>query len=100
MVRNNRFGCYGAPEEGEFHGFPRTQDSYRARSGRMQSSPEDYGLKIPPFNDKEDWKVWINHFKAIADRRGWSEEVKLDNLLPKLQGKAGVLYLLNFQRTS
>ena len=41
------------------------------------------------FNGKEDWKVWINRFEAIAERRYWNEETKLDNLLPKLQGKAG-----------
>ena len=44
---------------------------------------------MPPFNGKEDWKVWINRFEAIAERRNWSDENKLDNLLPKLQGRAG-----------
>ena len=44
---------------------------------------------MPPYNGKEEWKVWINRFEAIADRRNWSEEVKLDSLLPKLQGQAG-----------
>ena len=44
---------------------------------------------MPPFNGKEDWKVWINRFEAIAERRNWSDETKLDNLLPKLQGRAG-----------
>ena len=75
----------------EAHGsnsVPRDQDGYRARSGRRFSSPETYGWKMPPYNGKEEWKVWINRFEAIADRRNWSEEVKLDNLLPKLQGKA------------
>ena len=68
---------------------PRSQDGYRARSGRRLSSPETYGWKMPPYNGKEEWKIWINRFEAIADRRNWSEEVKLDNLLPKLQDKAG-----------
>ena len=68
---------------------PRAQDGYKAWSGRRFSSPETYGWKMPPYNGKEEWKVWINRFEAIADRRNWSEEVKLDNLLPKLQGKAG-----------
>ena len=45
-------------------------------------------MKIPPFNGKEDWNIWINRFEAIADRRKWSEGAKLDNLLPKRQGKA------------
>ena len=33
--------------------------------------------------------MWVNHFEAVADRRQWDEEAKLDHLLPKLQGKAG-----------
>lgn len=33
--------------------------------------------------------MWINRFEAIAARKKWSEDVKLENLLPKLQGKAG-----------
>ena len=59
---------------------------YRSETDR---NSEWYGLKIPPFNGKEDWKTWINRFEAIADRRRWDEESRLDNILPKLQGKAG-----------
>ena len=67
----------------------RNQSYQRPHRSKRQSSPEYFGLKLPPFNGKEDWRVWINRFEAIAERRGWSEETKLDNLLPKLQGKAG-----------
>ena len=74
---------------GESQVFPRGQNNYRLGGSRSQSSSECYGLKIPPFNGKEDWKVWINRFEAIAERRHWNEETKLDNLLPQLQGKAG-----------
>ena len=88
-IRGDDFEYERMPEAGEPHSFSRTQDSYRTRSGRRQSSPENCGWKIPPYNGKKEWKVWINRFEAIADRRTWSEEVKLDNLLPKLQGKAG-----------
>ena len=42
-----------------------------------------------PGRSLEDWKTWINRFEAIADRRHWDEESRLDNILPKLQGKAG-----------
>ena len=44
---------------------------------------------FPPFNGKEDWKVWVSRFETVAERRGWSDDKKLDNLIPKLQGKAG-----------
>ena len=59
---------------------------YRSETDR---NSEWYGLKIPPFNGEEDWNTWINRFEAIADRRCWDEERRLDNILPKLQGKAG-----------
>ena len=69
--------------------FCRVRNSSRSVTERKYSSPEYYGLKIPQFNGKEDWKKWINRFEAFAERRNWTEETKLDNLLPKLQGKAG-----------
>ena len=65
-----------------------TRDKYSQEPGlgRRQHSPDNYRLKIPPFNGKEDWKVKINHFEAIAEKRQWSEGRKLDYLLQKLQG--------------
>ena len=33
--------------------------------------------------------MWFNRFEAVARRRNWCEEARLDNLLPRLQGKAG-----------
>ena len=54
-----------------------------------QARPDYSEVKLPPFNGKEEWKIWINRFEAVAERRNWNEEKKLDNLLPKLQGKAG-----------
>ena len=82
----------------ENYGYEQMQEMSGSRNlGRMRNSSrsdadrssEWYGLKIPPFNGKEDWTTWINRFEAIAERRNWSEESKLDNILPKLQGKAG-----------
>ena len=69
-----------------------THVPYRARqsqSDRFQSLSGVNDVKLPPFNGKEDWKVWVSRFEAIAERRSWPKETKLDNLLPKLQGKAG-----------
>ena len=67
----------------------RNQSYQRPYRNKRRPSPEYFGLKLAPFNGKEDWRVWISRFEAITERRGWSEETKLDNLLPKLQGKAG-----------
>ena len=44
---------------------------------------------IAPFTGRETWKVWFTRFKDIARRQRWSDEDKLDILLPKLQGEAG-----------
>ena len=55
----------------------------RRRNSRGRST------KLPPFTGSEAWEVWINRFEDIALRRQWSEDEKLDALLPRLQGKAG-----------
>ena len=47
------------------------------------------GSKLPPFTGKESWDVWFTRFQLIADRSSWSENKRLDELLPKLQGVAG-----------
>ena len=74
------------------HEDPRMQNrAIQARDGRYQTSTGFNEIKLPPFNGKEEWKVWVSRFEAIANRRQWSEETKLDNLLPKLQGKAGAV---------
>lgn len=46
-------------------------------------------VKLPPFTGKETWKVWFNRFEEVAERKGWDDNDKLDELLPKLQGVAG-----------
>ena len=56
---------------------------------RAQDSRDFNEVKLPPFNGKEDWKIWVSRFETVAERRGWSDDKKLDNLIPKLQGKAG-----------
>ena len=70
----------------------------RWKDGRCQTSIGFSDIKLPPFNGKEEWKVWVSRFEAIANRRQWSEETKLDNLLPKLQGKAGEFVFTQFPR--
>ena len=74
---------------------PATFNTYRDRFyPRRQQVSQAYGsqsveAKLPPFNGKEEWKVWINRFESVAKRRNWDNEAKLDNILPRLQGKAG-----------
>ena len=45
--------------------------------------------QIPSFDGTEEWAIWIARFEAIAEHRQWDEDMKLDFLLPRLQGKVG-----------
>ena len=45
--------------------------------------------KIASFDGTEEWAIWITRFEAIAELRRWEEDMKLDFLLPRLQGKVG-----------
>ena len=48
--------------------------------------------RLPPFRGNEGtetWQVWYNRFADIADKRKWSNEKKLDEIIPLLQGDAG-----------
>ncbi len=47
------------------------------------------GAKLPPFTGKESWKVWFGRFEDVATMRGWNNDDRLNELLPKLQGIAG-----------
>jgi hypothetical protein len=56
-------------------------------------------VKIPSFTGKEDWQVWIASFEAIADRFGWGNEDRLDQLLPRMEGQAAQSYTDSYQGT-
>ena len=60
---------------------------------------ESSDIKLPPFNGKEDWKVWINRFETVAERKHWDEETRLANLIPRLQGKQEILSLHSYPDT-
>ena len=59
----------------------------------MNDSPRHIGLdttpKLPSFTGSESWKVWFNRFDDVAYQRNWSEERRLDVILPRLKGQAG-----------
>lgn len=55
--------------------------NYRGHSGQH--------TRLPPFTAQEPWKVYYNRFKDVAALYGWTEQEKLRELLPRLQGKAG-----------
>jgi hypothetical protein len=58
----------------------------RIRSGRQHHR---HNVKLPVFNGREQWKIWFNRFQEVANRQGWSEDERLDELLPRLQGAPG-----------
>ena len=38
--------------------------------------------KLPIFSGQEDWKIWFTRFEETAERRRWSVQEKMDQLLP------------------
>ena len=58
-----------------------------SRVARSRSTPKF--AKLPPFTGKESWRVWFNRFDEVASRQRWTEDNRLDELLPRLQGVAG-----------
>ena len=64
------------------------------RTSRTSINP-----KLPPFTGKETWKVWYNRFEEVADRQKWSDDERLDQMLPKLQGVAGEFVFGQLSRT-
>ena len=58
--------------------------AHSTKHTRGRNSP-----KLPPFTGKEKWTVWYNRFDDVASRQHWSEDDRLDELLPRLQGVAG-----------
>ena len=58
--------------------------------GMIDGRPNgNVGAKLPPFTGKESWKVWFGRFEDVATMRGWNDDERLNELLPKLQGIAG-----------
>ncbi|KAH3860128.1 hypothetical protein DPMN_023019 [Dreissena polymorpha] len=88
LHRNNDFG-----------GEPAIQHNILPRSSISCSNHKcNNSTKIPPFNGKDEWNVWLNRFETIANRQGWNDEEKLDHLLPKLQESAGELFSHNYTK--
>ena len=65
------------------------QQDRRLLLGEIGASWNTIEPKISSFDGTEDWIVWINRFEAIASRRQWNDDMKLDFLLPRLQGRVG-----------
>ena len=68
-----------------------TSDDSHTPSPEHLSRHRDYERipKLPSFTGSESWKVWFNRFDDVACRRNWSEEKRLDVMLPRLKGPAG-----------
>ncbi|CAC5369430.1 unnamed protein product [Mytilus coruscus] len=46
-------------------------------------------IKLPAFTGAEKCEVWVNRFESVADLKGWTDEERLHEILPGLQGDAG-----------
>ena len=80
--RYSRSGFSDSDEESGMYSTHR-QSLYRDPAQQRETT------KLPIFTGKEPWNVWFNRFTEVADRRRWSEDDRLDEILPRLQGAAG-----------
>ena len=53
-------------------------------------------MKLPSFDGKEDWKVWVSRFEAIAERRQWDDDTKLDTYYLNYKEEQGILFLPSY----
>lgn len=72
--------------EEEYHSEACTEDLHL---GLPEKNQKKYKITLPPFTGEDDWKVWFNKFKTVPKRQHWTRGQKLDQLLPRLLGKAG-----------
>ena len=96
--RQSRGG--GAQADGDLHGCADGQSDQCNMPGRHSNThlsnfyrgqllrPGCTQVKFPPFSGKEDWHTWLARFEVIAARYRWTDEERLDQLLPKLEGTA------------
>lgn len=83
---------HSSPAESSTEAEPRTMIlscSLNGQNNHHQSTRrfnKRHHAKFPGFDGKEQWKVWFTRFQDIGNRCGWTEEEKLDELLPRLQG--------------
>ena len=69
-------------------GIPTETRSTESRSFEQNNRNFMPAFRIPAFDGKSDWKIWLNRFVAITQWRRWSAAQKLDELLSRLQGTA------------
>ena len=73
------------------------EESVRTKNGSVSTTDifhsrgKTNSVKLPAFRGElgEKWKAYINRFEAVARHHNWTEEDKLGQLLPRLQGPAG-----------
>ncbi|XP_069109870.1 uncharacterized protein [Argopecten irradians] len=68
-------------------------ETMMAMQSTFETSLTAIKMATSPFTDKETWKTWFSRFETVADRCRWGHEERLDQLLPRLQGKAGEFVL-------
>ena len=81
--------CHNGHTGGQIHQngcqYGHQPEHYSARSHRSRSHER---MRIPPFDGKEDWRVWSTRFDVLSYRFGWSDDTRLDQLLQRLEGHA------------
>ena len=86
----NQLGCQmGSSSDENDCGSVHSVRSDRANENIPQRAGMGNNVKLPPFTGKESWNVWLNRFNDVAQLKGWTNQEKLAEVLPRLQGIAG-----------
>ncbi len=92
-MRGHRMPVHSLPPGSQHHWADGRSDGYYLHRDHHQPPNNHRGsnhanVKIHSFDGKDDWSMWIARFEAIAYRYQWSEEDRLDQLLPRIEGTA------------
>jgi hypothetical protein len=85
---NHNSSNHSANESAHFGGYFSSEDE-DATTVQRPPRRSTLSVRFPPFTGAENMEVWLNRFGDIACRQQWTDEEKLDAILPKLQGAAG-----------
>ena len=68
LIRHWREAQTGQPAAGRILDIPRGEQSIDSRNCKQNDMNFMPAVEIPVFDEKSEWKVWLNRFKAIVHK--------------------------------
>ena len=79
---------YSPDCNGSYDQYQQSTHTFRNQRSGSRHKHDMVNVKIPTFTGKEEWPVWHARFEAIARRFDWSDDDKLDHMLPRMEDQA------------